>query len=146
MIWPAYAPNLFRRSGSMLSLDKELHHMTFLVADDEPDNLATLSLAITFLGASVTCARNGREAVVLADQIRPTVILLDLSMPVMDGWEALKAIKKLSGMEYTVIIALTAHAMIGDKERSLEAGFNGYIAKPFRPSHLQEELRRALMP
>jgi CheY-like chemotaxis protein len=76
--------------------------------------------------------------------ITPTFILLDLSMPEMDGWEMLRQVRQNNLMNGVPIIALTAHAMTGDRERVLNAGFNGYISKPFRIASLLEEIRKCL--
>ena len=130
----------------MLSLDKELRDIAILVADDEPDNLATLNMAIEYLGGTCHCASNGLEVMALLDAITPNLILLDLSMPLMDGWETLKAIRSRPELDYVPVIALTAHAMTGDREKVLAANFTGYIAKPFRPSEIISEIRRSLTP
>jgi CheY-like chemotaxis protein len=130
----------------MLSLDKGLNEMVFLIADDEPDNLETLSYAVTFMGGTTRIARNGREVMEALKDLTPTLILLDLSMPEMDGWETLKAIKARKEILHIPVIAVTAHAMADDKDKVMAAGFDGYIAKPFRPSQLVEEIRRALTP
>ena len=105
---------------------------TVLIVDDEPDNLGVAQKVLNFNGAKVHIAANGLEGLQVLETITPTFILLDLSMPEMDGWEMLKQVRSLDKLANIPIIALTAHAMSGDKERILEGGFDGYIAKPFR--------------
>ena len=84
----------------------------------------------------------GEEGLLLLQTYQPTLILLDLSMPKMDGWEMLRHIRNRPETARTPVIALTAHAMEGDRERVLGAGFNGYIPKPFDvmllPTQIQE--------
>jgi len=112
--------------------------------DDEPDNLMIPQEVLTFLGATVYTAENGEQGMELLATIKPTFILLDLSMPKLDGWEMIKRIRSSPETASITVIALTAHAMSGDKERVLEAGFNGYIAKPFWFEPFLEEINRCL--
>jgi two-component system cell cycle response regulator DivK len=113
-----------------------------LVVDDEPDNLAIASKVLTFGGAKVYTAANGEEGLKFLETITPSFILLDLSMPVMDGWEMFKRARAGINTEHVPIVALTAHAMAGDRERVMAAGFDGYIAKPFRLSTFMSEILR----
>lgn len=130
----------------MPTLARELKDMTIVVVDDEMDNLSIITKAIECLGGRAYCATNGEAAISILEVVRPTLILLDLSMPAMNGWETQKAIRARPEFNLVPVIALTAHAMQEDKERVLAAGFDGYISKPFRPSKLIEEIRRALLP
>jgi CheY-like chemotaxis protein len=104
--------------------------ITFLVVDDEPDNVGVVVRLLTFLGAEVIAAENGQQGLETARQKKPTVILADLSMPSMSGWEMLYQAKQDPVLKEIPIIALTAHAMAGDRSRVLAAGFVDYIAKP----------------
>lgn len=126
----------------MISLD--IKDWIVLIVDDEVDNLGVAQKVLSYGGASVHIARNGVEGLKVLENIRPTFILLDLSMPEMDGWEMLKQVRSDEGFAYVPIIALTAHAMSGDKERVLEAGFDAYIAKPFRINSFMEEILACL--
>lgn len=117
-----------------------------LIVDDQPDNLEPLCKFLTVQGAIVHLAGNGRKALDLLARIRPTVILADLSMPVMDGMQLVREIKASPATRDIPIIAVTAHALASDRDRALEAGFDGYIAKPFRPSLFLRELQRVLAP
>lgn len=120
----------------------EMSEWVVLIVDDEPDNLAVAKKVLSFSGAEVHTAANGRDGLAQLANLEPTFILLDLSMPEMDGWEMFKQVRSSARTEHIPIIALTAHAMSGDRERVLEAGFDGYIAKPFRLSTFMAEVLR----
>lgn len=113
-----------------------------LVVDDEPDNLAVARKVLEFGGAEVHTAANGLEGLQALETITPSFILLDLSMPEMDGWEMLTRLRASERTLQIPVVALTAHAMAGDRERVMEAGFDGYIAKPFRLSTFMSEILR----
>ena len=115
---------------------------TVIVIDDEPDNVGVARKVLEFSGAKVHTSNNGEEGLALLDHVQPTFILLDLSMPVMDGWEMFKRVRSNPTTEHIPVVALTAHAMSGDRERVLAAGFDGYIAKPFRLSTFMSEILR----
>lgn len=117
-------------------------HWTVMIVDDEPDNVAVAQKVLEYTGAKVHTAGNGVEGLALLEHLQPTFILLDLSMPEMDGWEMFEKVRTNSATEHIPIVALTAHAMAGDRERVLEAGFDGYIAKPFRLSTFMSEILR----
>lgn len=130
-------------NSSSLSLPP-ISQWVVLIVDDQPDNLIVSSTALEFQGAKVVTATNGLEGLEKLNQLNPTVVLMDLSMPKMDGWETLRHIRNNPQTAATPVIALTAHAMGGDKERILEAGFNGYIAKPFEVFGLVESIQHVL--
>ncbi len=116
-----------------------------LIVDDDFDNLNVAEKVLTFHGAKVHTATNGREGLEKLREIdRPTFILLDLSMPEMDGWETLDTIRKDISLSSLPVIALTAHAMPSDQERVEKAGFDGYIAKPFSLGTFLEEIKKCL--
>lgn len=104
-----------------------------LVADDDPDNRAIARDALEMAGYRVISAVNGLEAVEAARRETPDLILLDLSMPKMDGWEAVRRIRRLPRAGSALIVAFTAHALDGDAEKAAAAGCDGYIAKPCAP-------------
>jgi len=108
-----------------------LQGWTFLIVDDQPDNLAIAKAALEYRGATVHTATDGEQGLTALLALTPTVILLDLSMPKLDGWTMLNRLRERPETIKTPVIALTAHAMEGDRERVMNAGFNGYIAKPF---------------
>ena len=105
-----------------------------LVAEDEEINYLFLDEVLTRTGAKVLWARNGKEAIDLYNQNQVDLILMDLKMPEMNGYEAMQQIKDSLGK--TKIIAQTAFAMSGEREEILEAGFDGYISKPIKIGEL----------
>ncbi|NTU79337.1 MAG: response regulator [Chloroflexales bacterium] len=101
-----------------------------LLADDNEETLETLADYLRAKGYVVLLARNGREAIVQAQEERPDVILMDIQMPGMDGLEAIRRLRAEAALAQVPIIAVTALAMPGDRERCLEAGADAYLAKP----------------
>jgi CheY-like chemotaxis protein len=104
---------------------------TILVVDDDEDNRLIAVDTFETYGATVHTADNGDSGLKLLDSLALSFILLDLSMPVMDGWNMLKQLRSTEKTASIPVIALTAHAMTGDQERAMAAGFDGYITKPF---------------
>lgn len=102
-----------------------------VIVDDNADNLGVASQFLSFYGADVHTAQNGQESLQILETVQPTFILLDLSMPGMDGWEVLKAIRANPKIAATIVIALTGHVMQEDLDQVKAAGFNGYITKPY---------------
>jgi CheY-like chemotaxis protein len=102
-----------------------------VIVDDNADNLGVASQLLSFLGAEVHAAQSGPEGLEILENLQPTFILLDLTMPGMDGWDVLKVIRENPKNATTVVIALTGHAMEGELERIKAAGFTGYITKPY---------------
>jgi CheY-like chemotaxis protein len=115
-----------------------------LVVEDDPDNRAVICEVLEFYGMAVKTAENGVEGLEGLRDYVPTLILLDLSMPKMDGWEMLAHVKSDIALKTVPIVALTAHAMPDDKKRVLAAGFDGYLKKPISVSTLINDLRAAL--
>jgi len=89
-------------------------------------------------------AVNGQEGVELAERERPELILMDLSLPIMDGWEATKRLKANSELHSIPVIALTAHAMVGDEEKALAAGCDDYLVKPLNEDILMAKIQKYL--
>lgn len=116
-----------------------------VVIDDEPDSLEVASRILRFYGAIVYTAANGKEGLALIRQKRPKFVIADLSMPVMDGWEMLFEIQQDRHVAQIPIIALTAHAMVGDRIRAIEAGFYNYLSKPLTPATFMGDLLRLLL-
>jgi two-component system cell cycle response regulator DivK len=115
-----------------------------LIVDDKFDNLALAEAALHFHGATVRRASSGSEGLDILENFAANLILLDLSMPEMTGWEMFEKIRAQSGFADVPVIALTAHAMQGDKERVLEAGFTGYIPKPFSVATIVSDIQAIL--
>jgi CheY-like chemotaxis protein len=125
-------------------LSGDVGSWTILIVDDEPDNVTIAEKIFTHYGALAYKAENGIEGLQVLNAITPTFILLDLSMPKMDGWEMLAKIRDNPVTRQIPVIALTAHVMEGDKERVFAAGFNGYIPKPFRFREFLTEIKDCL--
>jgi CheY-like chemotaxis protein len=104
--------------------------MRILLVEDNPENRDMLSRRLIRRGHEISFAMDGAEAVRLATFEIPDLILMDLSLPVMDGWEATRQIRGGAATARIPIIALTAHAMVGDRERALAAGADDYDTKP----------------
>ena len=111
----------------------DLSTWNVLIVDDEPDSIGVVEHIFVFHQARVRTATSGPACLELLKQERPTILFLDIQMPKMSGWEVLKQIRQDVSLKDTVVIALTAHAMYGDKERILDAGFDGYFSKPISP-------------
>lgn len=103
-----------------------------LVADDDPDILSIVSMSLETQGYTVHKATNGREAVDLARTHHPDLILMDMMMPVVSGYEAVEELKGDAATKDIVIVGLSAKAMTTDMERATDVGIDGYITKPFR--------------
>ena len=133
-----------KRTPLSISTQNDYKDWIVLIVDDQPDNLAVAKAVLAFQGAQVYGATNGEEGLETLHTIHPTFVLLDLSMPKMDGWEMLRRIRAQPDLHDLPIIALTAHAMDGDEARVLNAGFNGYIAKPFDVTTLASQIQRII--
>jgi two-component system, cell cycle response regulator DivK len=103
-----------------------------LVADDDPDILSIVSMSLETQGYTVHKATNGREAVDLAREHHPDLILMDMMMPVVSGYEAVSELKADATTRDITIVGLSAKAMATDMERATDVGIDGYITKPFR--------------
>ena len=117
---------------------------TVLLVEDHPDNRGIYRTILEHGGIHVVEAEDGATGVRLARELRPDLILMDVSLPVMDGWEATRILKSDPATAGILIIALTAHALRGDRERAEAAGCDGYIPKPAPPREVLEEVRRRL--
>lgn len=101
-------------------------------------------LMIQLLGDEyqVVLAVDGEEAVKKAEREKPDLILMDLGLPGLDGWEATKRIKANSGLRHIPVIAVTSHAMVGDERRAREAGCDDYLSKPIDENELMRKIKR----
>ena len=115
-----------------------------VVADDDPDILNIVAMSLESKGHEVHRAVNGREAVTLTKETSPHVVVMDLMMPEMDGYEATEALKADALTASVPIVALTAKAMRGDEERGRRAGVDAYVTKPFRISQVIEVVEKLL--
>src|SRR5215471_12032371 len=124
---------------------KILKDWVVLVLDDEPDSLEVATRILTFYGATVCTACNGQEGLNYVQTMRPRFILSDISMPVMDGWSFIFRLKNDRRTMDIPAIALTAHAMVGDREKAINAGFHNYLDKPLTPETFIRDLLRLLV-
>lgn len=117
-----------------------------LLVEDNPVNQTVIEAMLRSLGYRVTLAGDGQEALRRYADQEYSAVLMDCRLPVMDGYEATRQIRQLTGTKQVPIIALTANALQGDREICLEAGMNDYLAKPFKRADLQRILQRWLAP
>ena len=116
---------------------------TILIADDYEDNLELLRLLLYAGDYQVREARNGQECLTMARQAPPDLIMIDLSMPILDGWGVFEQLQSDKRTAAIPCIAVTAHGD-SNRERALQRGFHGYISKPFRGVDLLETVARLL--
>jgi len=119
---------------------------TIVVVEDQPDNLKLFKALLTMKGHRVIGLPSGEGLVVtlLAERPAPQLVLLDIQLPGRDGYSILGDLKKLEGDHPWKVVALTAHAMPGDRDKTLAAGFDGYIAKPIDVRSFGDEVARYL--
>jgi CheY-like chemotaxis protein len=115
-----------------------------LIVDDTPDNLEVAQITLENRGAKIYTATNGKECLSVLNHVSPTFILLDISMPVMDGWATIQHIRQNPATASLPVIAMTAHVMPHDQNRVYDAGFNGYISKPIRPQKFVDYISQCL--
>jgi CheY-like chemotaxis protein len=111
-----------------------------LVIDDDPDALEIVTMLLALYGADVSTASNGREGLEAIKNRRPRFVIADLSMPEMSGWDMVGALKNDRTTLDIPVVALTAHAMAGDRNRALAMGFHNYLTKPLRPETFVSDL------
>ena len=126
-------------------VDKAPTDLTILLVEDGDDTRYFMRLELESLGYRVIEAEDGYKAVDLALSEHPDIILMDLSLPVLDGWEATRRIKAAPETWHIPVIALTAHAMSGDRETALAAGCDDFDTKPINLPRLLDKIR-ALLP
>jgi CheY-like chemotaxis protein len=115
-----------------------------LLVEDNEMNRDMLSRRLTRRGFDVVFAVDGEQGVVLARSEKPDIILMDMSLPVMDGWEATRQVKSNEATRGVPVIGLTAHAMSGDREKAIEAGCDDYDTKPVELDRLVGKIERLL--
>lgn len=115
-----------------------------LLVEDHEDNRNIYRTILEHYGFRVRVATDGREGVRLASEARPDLILLDIDIPVLDGFEVARTLKAAEATARIPIVALTAHTRPEDRDRATAAGFDGYLAKPVSPTHVAAEVRRFL--
>ena len=115
-----------------------------LYIEDEPGNRMLVRRILEAEGFSVSEAMDGLSGLEIATQMEPDLILLDINLPEIDGYDLAKRFREIPNLRGTPILAITANVMHGDRERTLEAGCDGYIQKPIDVDQLPEQVRAAL--
>jgi CheY-like chemotaxis protein len=118
--------------------------LTVLLVEDTDDNRFMMRRLLEMTGYRVLEARNGEEAVAIAEAEIPQFILMDLSLPIIDGLAATRLIRKLPGLEVTPIIAVSAHDTSDFQSEAIKAGCNSYITKPIEFSELEEMIAQLI--
>ena len=115
-----------------------------LIIEDNEQNLYLMQFLLEKHGMDVHAARTGPEGITLATQLDPHAILLDIQLPEMDGYTIAKALRKIDQLAHTPIITVTSYAMMGDREKAMEAGATDYIEKPINPITFVDQIRAHL--
>jgi CheY-like chemotaxis protein len=119
-------------------------HRTILVAENEATNRHLMEQILRIAGYDTLSATNGREALSMLETSHADLILVDISMPVLDGYATLALLREQPAYATTPVVAVTAHATIEDRQRALRSGFTEYLTKPFRPRDLLRLVERLL--
>lgn len=117
---------------------------TILIIEDNDQNLYLMQFLLEKHGFEVAAARDGRTGIEQACALRPAVILLDIQLPVMDGYAVAAELRRHAHLRDTPIVAVTSYAMVGDRERAIGAGATDYIEKPVDPETFVDRVRRHL--
>jgi CheY-like chemotaxis protein len=115
-----------------------------LIAEDNAVNRELLRELLEMRGYEIFEACDGMQALAMIEQVRPHLLVLDLGMPVLDGFGVVRKIRENPVIRKLPVLAATAFAMRGDREKVMEAGFDGYLSKPINPKLLNEEIDRLI--
>jgi two-component system cell cycle response regulator DivK len=115
-----------------------------LVVEDTEDNRQIMRDLLSSAGYDLIEAQDGAEGVAMAKSQRPDLILMDIQLPVLDGYEATRRIKADPDISHIPVIAVTSYALSGDEAKTRAAGCDGYVAKPFSPRQLLQKVREYL--
>jgi len=115
-----------------------------LVIEDNEQNLYLVTFILERHGYEVDAARDGGEGIDLAARLKPDVILLDIQLPVVDGYAVARELRTNAALDQVPIIAVTSYAMAGDRDKALGAGCNGYIEKPINPETFMQQIEQYL--
>lgn len=115
-----------------------------LYVEDNEDNVYMLKSRLERRGFSVVVAMDGEQAVEMAVTEKPALIVMDLSLPTVDGWEATRRLKSNERTQHIPVVALSAHAMVGDRETALDAGCDDYDTKPVEFQRLLDKINNLL--
>ena len=113
---------------------------TILLIEDNAQNSYLTTFLLESQGFAVVSASDGASGIELAQQTLPDLILLDIQLPMMDGYAVARALRTIESLKLTPIVAVTSYAMVGDREKCLAAGCNGYIEKPINPETFVAEV------
>ena len=119
---------------------------TILMIEDNEQNRYLATFLLKQHGYDVVSAFDGPSGIVEAERLQPALILLDIQLPGMDGYSVARALREIAALHDTPIIAVTSYAMVGDREKALAAGCNGYIEKPINPDTFVSEIGKFLPP
>ena len=122
--------------------DTDMNDKTVLVVDDDPNALDIVRTFLESRGYTVATAKDGKEALAQLERTRPALVLLDVMMPGMDGWEVARIIKNHPGFDDIRVVMLTARSDFADKHEGLRAGADDYIVKPIQLKELGERVER----
>jgi two-component system, cell cycle response regulator DivK len=117
-----------------------------LLVEDNEQNRYLATFVLEKAGHTVIHAHTGKEALGLAEQEHPDLVLMDIQMPEMDGYEAAQRLKTAPGLESIPVVAVTSYAMVGDRDKAMRIGFAGYIEKPISVETFLSEIGRFLTP
>jgi CheY-like chemotaxis protein len=112
-----------------------------LIIEDNEQNIYMMTFLLEKHGYQVIQARNGIEGIELANQVKPALILLDIQLPVMDGYAVARELKGSQALVDIPLVAVTSYAMVGDREKAMTVGCNGYIEKPIDPESFIHQIR-----
>lgn len=113
---------------------------TILLIEDNEQNCYLMRFLLESHNFTVVVSMDGANGIRLAEQIKPDLILLDIQLPAMNGYAVAIALRKIASLQHTPIVAVTSYAMVGDREKCLAAGCNGYIEKPINPETFVGEI------
>ncbi len=129
----------------MTGLTSDISSWRVLIVEDKADNLKLITLVLESRQATVIGLTDSKKALEAVETLDPNLILLDLAMPVINGWELHKQLRAQPALDHVPIIALTALSMPRDIERGKLAGFDGYITKPYRSEGILQELKACVI-
>lgn len=119
---------------------------TVLVIEDNDQNLYLITFLLEKNGFNVIAARNGQDGIDMACRELPTLILLDIQLPMMNGYEVVSRLREVDRAKKIPVIAVTSYAMVGDREKALAAGCTGYMEKPIDTTTFIDEINKYLLP